>query len=122
MVSCKECEFYNIHTYKENGTHYCHESPPVHIGSGPFAFPDIFEQFLNIGCGKGKKRKVRSDWEGFGKDIKRVRGDRGIREAAKEIGIGSATLSRIERGSIPTIINYNKLVCWYEQQREKAKQ
>ncbi len=37
------------------------------------------------------------------------RGDRGVREFAREIGISAATLSRIERGKLPDIETFGKL-------------
>jgi transcriptional regulator with XRE-family HTH domain len=40
------------------------------------------------------------------------RGDRGIREVAKEIGISPATLSRIERGHLPDIETFRKVCKW----------
>lgn len=48
----------------------------------------------------------------LGRRVKEVRGDRGIREAAKEIGISHATLSRIERGFLPDLENYEKVCKW----------
>lgn len=42
----------------------------------------------------------------------RKRGNRGIREVAKEIGISSATLSRIERGHLPDIETFGKVCKW----------
>lgn len=37
------------------------------------------------------------------------RGERGVREFAREIGISAATLSRIERGKLPDIETFGKL-------------
>lgn len=37
------------------------------------------------------------------------RGDRGVREFAREIGISAATLSRVERGKLPDIETFGKL-------------
>jgi len=42
----------------------------------------------------------------------RKRGDRGIREVAKEIGISPSTLSRIERGHLPDIETFGKVCKW----------
>lgn len=42
----------------------------------------------------------------------RKRGDRGIREVAKEIGISPATLSRIERGNLPDLETFGKVCKW----------
>lgn len=40
------------------------------------------------------------------------RGDRNLRETAKEIGIGPATLMRIESGRSPDIDTFGKLCRW----------
>jgi DNA-binding Xre family transcriptional regulator len=37
------------------------------------------------------------------------RGERGVREFARQIGISAATLSRIERGKLPDIETFGKL-------------
>jgi DNA-binding Xre family transcriptional regulator len=37
------------------------------------------------------------------------RGERGVRELAREIGISAATLSRVERGKLPDIETFGKL-------------
>lgn len=42
------------------------------------------------------------------------RGDRGIREVAKEIGISPATLSRVERGYLPDIETFGKICRWLD--------
>lgn len=47
--------------------------------------------------------------------IKSKRADRGLREAAKEIGdISVSTLSRVENGSLPDIDSYLKICKWLE--------
>lgn len=40
------------------------------------------------------------------------RGARGIREVATEIGISSATLSRVENGKIPDLTTFAKICNW----------
>jgi len=50
--------------------------------------------------------------EDLGRLILRKRGDRGIRAVAKEIGISHATLSRVERGHLPDLENYQKICRW----------
>jgi transcriptional regulator with XRE-family HTH domain len=50
--------------------------------------------------------------ENLGRLIQEKRGDRGIRAAAKEIGISHATLSRVERGHLPDLENYQKICNW----------
>jgi len=40
------------------------------------------------------------------------RGERGIREVAKEIGISHATLSRVERGFLPDLDTFSKVCRW----------
>lgn len=44
--------------------------------------------------------------------IKEKRGNKGLREAAREIGISSATLSRIESGKQPDIQTFSKICTW----------
>ena len=47
--------------------------------------------------------------------IKSKRGDRGLRETAKEIGdISVSTLSRVENGNLPDIDTYIKLCKWLD--------
>ncbi len=41
-----------------------------------------------------------------------MRGERGVREVAKEIGISPATLSRIERGNVPDLDTFGKVCRW----------
>lgn len=36
----------------------------------------------------------------------------GLREMAKEIGFSASTLSRVERGELPSGPNLAKLLCW----------
>lgn len=48
------------------------------------------------------------------KMIKSKRGDRGLREVAKEIGISLSTLSRVENENLPDIDSYLKLCKWLE--------
>ena len=40
------------------------------------------------------------------------RGERGVREVAKEIGISPATLSRVERGHLPDLETFGKVCRW----------
>jgi transcriptional regulator with XRE-family HTH domain len=40
------------------------------------------------------------------------RAKRGIREVAREIGVSTATLSRVERGSTPNLENFCKICKW----------
>ncbi len=46
--------------------------------------------------------------------LKQKRGNRGIREVANEIGIGHATLSRIESGKQPDLDTFTKVCKWLE--------
>ena len=50
--------------------------------------------------------------ENLGRLVQEKRGDRGVREAAREIGISHATLSRVERGHLPDLENYQKICKW----------
>lgn len=47
-------------------------------------------------------------------EIKKKRAGRGIREAADEIGISAATLSRVERGNLPDLETFNRICRWVE--------
>src|ERR1700687_812067 len=48
----------------------------------------------------------------LGMAVKTKRGERRLRETALEIGIGSATLMRIENGYMPDIETYRKICLW----------
>jgi len=44
--------------------------------------------------------------------VRKKRGERKLRETANEIGIGPATLMRVENGRIPDIETFGKLCNW----------
>lgn len=46
--------------------------------------------------------------------IKTKRGDKGLREVSKEIGVSAPTLSRIEQGKVPDVETFIKLCEWLE--------
>jgi transcriptional regulator with XRE-family HTH domain len=46
--------------------------------------------------------------------VRKKRGQRKLRETAKEIGIGPATLMRVENGRIPDIETFGKLCHWLD--------
>lgn len=50
----------------------------------------------------------------LGELVRRQRGSRGIREAAREVGVSSATLSRIERGNLPDLETFAKICRWLD--------
>lgn len=50
--------------------------------------------------------------ENLGRLVQDKRGGRGVREVAREIGIGHATLLRVERGQLPDLENYQKICNW----------
>src|SRR6185312_8272522 len=50
--------------------------------------------------------------ESLGVLVREKRGDSKLRETAKEIGIGPATLMRVENGRIPDIETFGKLCHW----------
>jgi transcriptional regulator with XRE-family HTH domain len=52
--------------------------------------------------------------DALSKMIKQKRGDRGLREVAKQVGISLSTLSRVENGNLPDIDSYMKLCKWLE--------
>lgn len=47
--------------------------------------------------------------------IQERRAGKGIREAAKEVGVSPATLSRIENGHVPDLETYRKICLWLEE-------
>jgi len=50
--------------------------------------------------------------ETLGQLVLRKRGSMGVRAAAGEIGISSATLSRVERGHVADVATLNKVFHW----------
>ncbi len=44
--------------------------------------------------------------------LRERRGAKGVREAAQEIGISSATLSRVENGKLPDLDTFSKICRW----------
>jgi transcriptional regulator with XRE-family HTH domain len=52
--------------------------------------------------------------EDLGRLIAKKRGTRGIRSAAAEAGVSSATLSRVENGNIPDLATFAKICRWLE--------
>ena len=44
--------------------------------------------------------------------VREKRGSRKLREVAREIGIGAATLMRVENGRIPDVSTFGKLCNW----------
>jgi len=52
--------------------------------------------------------------QALGRRLVEKRGGKGVRETAKEIGISSATLSRVERGHHPDLETFKKICKWLE--------
>jgi|SRR5882762_8353970 len=50
--------------------------------------------------------------ESLGALVRTKRGQRKLREVAREIGIGPATLLRVESGRIPDVVTFGKLCNW----------
>ncbi len=48
----------------------------------------------------------------IGSRVREQRGTRGVRQAAKEIGVSPATLSRVENGKQPDLATFEKLCRW----------
>src|SRR5262245_45023014 len=44
--------------------------------------------------------------------VRKKRGDRKLRDVAQEIGIGAATLMRVEGGRIPDVATFGKICSW----------
>jgi transcriptional regulator with XRE-family HTH domain len=53
-------------------------------------------------------------FQSLGRRLIERRKGRGIREAAGEIGISAATLSRVERGYLPDVETFGKICRWLE--------
>lgn len=51
----------------------------------------------------------------LGRLITAKRGTRGVRAAAAEVGISSATLSRVENGHMPDLDTFAKICKWLER-------
>jgi len=51
----------------------------------------------------------------LGARIVEQRGPSGVRAAAAEIGVSSATLSRIENGHVPDLATFAKICAWLEE-------
>jgi transcriptional regulator with XRE-family HTH domain len=47
--------------------------------------------------------------------IQERRAGKGVREAAKEVGVSPATLSRVENGHIPDLETYRKICLWLDE-------
>lgn len=56
----------------------------------------------------------RTPLESLGALVKTRRGQRRLREVAAEIGIGAATLMRIENGRIPDVATFGKICHWLD--------
>jgi transcriptional regulator with XRE-family HTH domain len=53
--------------------------------------------------------------EEFGRLIVIKRGGRGVRVAAAEVGVSSATLSRVENGHMPDLETFAKICQWLDR-------
>ena len=52
--------------------------------------------------------------QNLGTEVKKKRGNRGLRETAREIGTSAPTLSRLESGKMPDLQTFSKLCRWLE--------
>lgn len=48
----------------------------------------------------------------LGNEVRKHRGNKTLREAAREIGISPATLMRVESGRVPDVETFGKLCSW----------
>ncbi len=48
----------------------------------------------------------------LGNEVRKHRGNKSLREAAREIGISPATLMRVESGRVPDVETFGKLCIW----------
>ena len=53
--------------------------------------------------------------ERLAKRIEERRAGKGIRAAAKEVGVSSATLSRVENGGVPDLETFVKICKWLDE-------
>lgn len=53
--------------------------------------------------------------ERLARRIREHRAGKGIREAAKEIGVSAATLSRIENGNVPDLETFGRVCQWLHE-------
>src|SRR2546430_17741453 len=56
----------------------------------------------------------RKPLESLGSAVRARRGQRKLREVAREIGIGTATLMRVESGRIPDVATFGKICQWLD--------
>jgi transcriptional regulator with XRE-family HTH domain len=56
----------------------------------------------------------RKPLESLGAIVREKRADRKLRQTAREIGIGPATLMRVEAGRVPDLETFGKLCTWLE--------
>lgn len=59
-----------------------------------------------------KHLSINPDIEALAERIQQHRAGRGIREAAKEVGVSPATLSRVENGKVPDLETFSKICTW----------
>lgn len=52
--------------------------------------------------------------QALGRRLLDKRGSVGVREAAREIGVSPATLSRVERGHLPDLETFKKICLWLD--------
>ena len=52
--------------------------------------------------------------QNLGTEVRKKRGNRGLRETAREIGTSAPTLSRVESGKMPDLQTFGKLCRWLE--------
>src|SRR6266436_951724 len=84
-----------------------HETPP-----SPVYWKRVSLFNLCITAATRKAPMPRLTLHALGLKIIEKRGDKGVREAAKEIGTSAATLSRVERGHLPDLETFGKICKW----------
>lgn len=62
-----------------------------------------------------KQRPMDIKIDQLAKRIQERRAGKGIREAAKEVGVSPATLSRVENAHIPDLETYRKICLWLDE-------
>lgn len=59
-----------------------------------------------------KHLPINPDIEALAERIQQHRAGKGIREAAKEVGVSPATLSRVENRKVPDLETFSKICAW----------
>lgn len=79
-------------------------------------YTEVIEDFLEV---SSRVDFAQLDAVLLARDVRDARGKMGVREAAKQIGIGHATLSRLERGYESNATTVRKVQKWLKERELK---